>query len=334
MEYRNAGPADAPAIAALHADSWRRHYRGSFPDAYLDGDVEADRRAVWRDRLAAPDPEAATVVALDGGTLVGFVHTIFDDDPVWGALVDNLHVTAERKRGGLGTGLMARAAAGVLARPRSTGLYLWVLEANLAAQRFYARRGGVRSGDEWSDSPGGGRVHGLRYAWPDASVLLEPAPGGDPARADPGHDHRRHQLHRHRTPVRLPDGTEVTAVSYEEGDPYARDRPPDYGLYLDARWRPPWPHDHVAWPDFGLPADPEGLAAKLGGVLARARAGARVEIGCVGAHGRTGTALGCLAVLCGHPAADAVAWVRVAYCPGAVETEDQAAFVAAFRRAW
>jgi hypothetical protein len=33
-------------------------------------------------------------------------------------------------------------------------------------------------------------------------------------------------------------------------------------------------------------------------LLDRARAGQRVEIGCYGGHGRTGTALACLAILC------------------------------------
>jgi len=51
------------------------------------------------------------------------------------------------------------------------------------------------------------------------------------------------------------------------------------------------------------------------------------EIGCLGGHGRTGTALACLAVLAGHSPADAVAWVRTHYCDHAVETDDQAAFV-------
>ena len=36
LKYRAAGPDDAPAIATLHADSWRRHYRGAFADAFLD----------------------------------------------------------------------------------------------------------------------------------------------------------------------------------------------------------------------------------------------------------------------------------------------------------
>ena len=42
-------------------------------------------------------------------------------------------------------------------------------------------------------------------------------------------------------------------------------------------------------------------------------------------------ALACLAVLDGAPAADAVAYVRQHYSPDAVETLEQASFVADFR---
>jgi protein-tyrosine phosphatase len=62
-------------------------------------------------------------------------------------------------------------------------------------------------------------------------------------------------------------------------------------------------------------------------MLARARAGERVEIGCLGGHGRTGTAVACLAILSGHPPGEAVAWVRANYCVEAVETTEQEAFV-------
>jgi hypothetical protein len=146
--------------------------------------------------------------------------------------------------------------------------------------------------------------------------------------AEPDHVHQRFDVHRHREVVVLPGGTEVTAVSFDAGDPYTRDRPPDFGLYLDARWDPPWPHAHLDWPDFGVPADPAPVVAALRSLLARAGAGERVEVGCLGAHGRTGTALACLAVLSGHPPGEAVAWVRDRYCPKAVETADQEAFVA------
>jgi len=56
-----------------------------------------------------------------------------------------------------------------------------------------------------------------------------------------------------------------------------------------------------------------------------------VEVGCIGGHGRIGTALAILAILTGHPAADAVAWVRANYCPKAVETIDQEAFITRLR---
>ncbi|HUE28927.1 MAG TPA: hypothetical protein VMP89_19285, partial [Solirubrobacteraceae bacterium] len=85
LEFRIGTSADAPAIAALHADSWRRHYRGAYSDAFLDGDVAEDRVAVWTERLRNPDGRVRTIVAWDSARLVGFAHTVFDDHPTWGA---------------------------------------------------------------------------------------------------------------------------------------------------------------------------------------------------------------------------------------------------------
>jgi protein-tyrosine phosphatase len=57
-------------------------------------------------------------------------------------------------------------------------------------------------------------------------------------------------------------------------------------------------------------------------------AGERVEIACAGGHGRTGTALACLAILDGVPRASAVAFVRAHYDKHAVETFRQRRYVA------
>jgi hypothetical protein len=158
--------------------------------------------------------------------------------------------------------------------------------------------------------------------------------GAEPARCgDDEHAHPVFEAHRHLDLVVLPDGTGVTAASFDPAAPYARAGVPDYGLYLDRRWQPPWDHGHVDWPDFGVPADAAAMTGALRAVLERARAGQRVEVGCLGGHGRTGTALACLAVLAGHPAPDAVAWVRSGYCAKAVETPGQEAFIAAFGQA-
>jgi ribosomal protein S18 acetylase RimI-like enzyme len=171
---RPANSADIAAIAALHTDSWRRNYRGALSDDFLDGPIESERTQRWTARLAPPDSGAATTVAIDAeGALAGFVHTIFDEDAVDGALLENLHVRHDIKRSGLGTQLMAASAAAVLGRPTPTGLYLTVLVQNTPAQAFYEARGGKRVGEEpWNAPDGSGATRVFRYAWPDPAVLL------------------------------------------------------------------------------------------------------------------------------------------------------------------
>jgi len=172
METRVATADDVDAIARLHADSWRRNYRGAYSDEYLDGDVVNDRIAVWTERITRPVVESRTIVAESGGLFAGFAHTVFDDDPVWGALLDNLHVTHEMKGLGVGTVLMSESARSVLARQPSTGLYLWVLEQNEPAQAFYRARGGTQSGRELRGPfPGGGQAYAFRMKWPDPEIL-------------------------------------------------------------------------------------------------------------------------------------------------------------------
>ena len=127
------------------------------------------------------------------------------------------------------------------------------------------------------------------------------------------------------------DGTRVIGVTFVGGDPYHRSKPPSFGLYLDDRWSPPWPHACIDWPDFGVPPDSDVLRNALHDLRRRSRSGESVELGCLGGHGRTGTALACLAVLAGTCPEEAVAWVRANYCEKAVETDQQEEFVAAFR---
>jgi ribosomal protein S18 acetylase RimI-like enzyme len=178
--YRLADAGDAPAIAALHADSWRRHYRGAYADSYLDGDVVADRLDVWSERLSEAGDRTFTWVAEGTGRLGGFIHTVLDAETRWGALIDNLHVTTERRGEGIGTRLLSAAAEVLLERRPSCGLFLWVLEQNRAAQAIYRARCGTCVERAPVQAPGGDptRLHGapakLRYVWSDPSVLLSP----------------------------------------------------------------------------------------------------------------------------------------------------------------
>lgn len=104
---------------------------------------------------------------------------------------------------------------------------------------------------------------------------------------------------------------------------------PALGIYLLDRRPPavPWESRWLCWPDFSLPADPAAVLATLTEGWQRA-ATERVEIACAGGHGRTGTALACLAILDGVPARTAVAFVREHYDQHAVETASQCRYVA------
>ena len=176
--FRLADAADAEAIATLHAENWRRHYRGAYSDAFLDGEVAADRLAVWKERLREPDGVACTILAEDAGALVGFAHTVFEHDPTWGSLLDNLHVLYGHSRRGVGSRLLAESALAAIDRSATDGLYLWVLEDNTDAQAFYHARRGRRVEKARAVPPGGipDRLNGsplkLRYAWPDPLVLV------------------------------------------------------------------------------------------------------------------------------------------------------------------
>jgi GNAT superfamily N-acetyltransferase len=168
--YRFGAAADSAAVAVLHAESWRRHYRGAYSDVYLDGDVVADRVEVWVNRMAQARGDRCTIVAETDGQLVGFVHAVLDADPLWGALIGNLHVTARLKRNGIGSALLQKAARIVAERRPSAGMFLWVVGQNADAQRFYAARGGECVGRDLVAPPGGdptrlvGHPTKLRYA--------------------------------------------------------------------------------------------------------------------------------------------------------------------------
>jgi hypothetical protein len=129
--------------------------------------------------------------------------------------------------------------------------------------------------------------------------------------------------------LRLPSGRTVRGRGLRR--PLPPGPRPEFALCLLGR--PPagldWPHHWVRWPDFGLPADRAAFRAALAEALTRAGT-ERVELACGGGHGRTGTALACLAVLDGVPAEHAVRFVRERYSPRAVETPWQRRFVRRF----
>ena len=170
-QLRAATASDAEALAALHAGSWQRSYRGMMSDAFLDGGALDNRRRVWHERLTTPDADRLVTVADDGARIVGFICVFARADAGWGAYIDNLHVVHDWQGRGLGRALMRSAAEWVCRKQPGAGVYLYVMEANATARAFYDRLGARNVQTVALADPGGGHAPNCRYVWPDAGVL-------------------------------------------------------------------------------------------------------------------------------------------------------------------
>jgi hypothetical protein len=98
---------------------------------------------------------------------------------------------------------------------------------------------------------------------------------------------------------------------------------PDFGLYADYSWRPLCRAEFINWPDMREPANEQLAADAIIDAYNRAVDGQRVEIGCIGGHGRTGTILACMATIAGMTPVKAISFVRKKYCDEAIESEQQ-----------
>ncbi|GAB3639858.1 GNAT family N-acetyltransferase [Spirosoma arcticum] len=166
ITYRTATVADVDRIAALHARSWQESYRGIMPDEFLDEDVEAERLDVWQERFAEQPFNRQIIVAEDGGQLVGFACVLTGSDPVYGALLDNLHVASAYKGRGIGQALIRQTAKWVQQQDASSPFFLWVYEQNHPARAFYDNLGAINQ-----EAVRGEHGIVLRYVWPDLQTL-------------------------------------------------------------------------------------------------------------------------------------------------------------------
>ena len=169
IEITDARPADADAVASLHAGSWRATYRGILPDHYLESEVDGDRLAYWRNALAH-NSYAIVRLMYDGDAQVGFTGLRTGVDAGYDFTLEHIHVAAACKGAGFGRMLMADAAR-QLQMQGGGSLCLWVFDDNAAAIRFYRALGGVVDG-HGIDTFAGGRAPDTRFGWRDLDRLI------------------------------------------------------------------------------------------------------------------------------------------------------------------
>lgn len=136
-------------------------------------------------------------------------------------------------------------------------------------------------------------------------------------------------------PLKMPSGHTVFASSQKH---HTTTTTPDYGLYASVTWDPDCVATFIPWQDYGLPYCPFPQAADAIVEAYKRSLTCKLEVGCIGAHGRTGTILACMTVIDDPTISgdDAVQYVRTHHCHKAVESKDQEWFVrwfAAYYRA-
>ena len=118
---------------------------------------------------------------------------------------------------------------------------------------------------------------------------------------------------------------------------------PDYGCYMDSQWQPQnsiWltpnapidtdlftqnvvPAMYIRWPDMGIIPVKDYSEVIVWCMTRVMEIDAKLEIGCYGGHGRTGTVLAGLLVYNGIDGHDAIKEVRTRYCDRAIESKSQ-----------
>lgn len=173
MEIRAFHPGDDRlSVSRVYEESWKYAYRGILPQAYLDS-LPAGR---WAETADCP------LLLLDGEEIAGVSSCCasrFPAWPDWGEVV-SLYLLPSRMGRGFGAALLRAAEA----RLESMGFrqyFLWVLEENARARRFYERNGWICSGEALEDVIGGRAVREVRYVreknWPDSCLNFGDRPG-------------------------------------------------------------------------------------------------------------------------------------------------------------
>jgi ribosomal protein S18 acetylase RimI-like enzyme len=174
VRLRPATAPDAPAIAALHVTSWRDAYAAILDPNFLAGPIEADLLELWNSRLYDAHPDQIVHVAeVEDREIIGFVCAFRNADPVWGSLVDNLHIAPHTRGKGVGEKLIRLAASLLASRYAQGGLHLWVFDANTAGLRFYERLGGRVVGQDVSEMPAANGRTILRVHWPTLQIIAD-----------------------------------------------------------------------------------------------------------------------------------------------------------------
>ena len=149
---------DVGAVSRVYEQSWKSAYQGIVPQPYLDSISEGS----WCRSISAPGKES--LILLDHDNIIGTSsYSGARDEKMreYGEII-SIYLLPEYCRKGYGSQLLQAAVHG-LSDMGYTRLYLWVLEDNLPARRFYEKHGMFADGGSLETTIGGKRLREVRY---------------------------------------------------------------------------------------------------------------------------------------------------------------------------
>lgn len=161
MEIRYMTPADdRMAISRVYEESWKFAYKNIIPQDYLDSIPKGQ----WVTNL--DDPARKTLVCIEDGMIVGtssFCGSRLQQFDGWGEVI-SIYLLPDH----MGKGYGKRLMESVIAELKKLGyedVFLWVLEENERARRFYENFGFVPTDDFLDDNVGGRDLREVRYIY-------------------------------------------------------------------------------------------------------------------------------------------------------------------------
>ena len=159
MEIRRIKQTDDRyAVSRIYEESWKFAYKNIIPQSFLDS-IPAGR---WASRLDAA--EMNTLVMIENDDFIGtssYCKSRFPEFSGFGEIV-SIYLLPDYIGKGYGKPLLD-AVIGELAKLGYRDIFLWVLEDNLRARKFYEKAGFVQSNEYLDDNIGGKKLREIRY---------------------------------------------------------------------------------------------------------------------------------------------------------------------------
>ena len=149
---------DRMAVSHIYEESWKYAYKDLLPQEYLDG----IQKGHWSGKL--DEKGLATLLLMDGGKyagVCGFCQSRFPQFEGCGEIV-SIYLLPEYMGKGHGKALFEEAVV-QLKKQGFSKIFLWVLEGNERAIRFYEKAGFVKGEPFLQDNIGGKDVKEISY---------------------------------------------------------------------------------------------------------------------------------------------------------------------------